>query len=177
MTLARSRTRETSVREPIRTESTHGRQRVRKSADKYYINPAIIPAGWVYQWKRYAILGQEDPAYMAELTQVGFSPVPAERHAGMFLPEGYKGAIIIGGQILMERPIELEQEAKEEDRWAADSQLRGSREQFGLAPKARGFEGAGQTNHSYVRQNTFARSQMETVNVPRPKHEIASLDD
>jgi hypothetical protein len=54
----------------------------------------------------------------------------------VFLPAGYTGSIIIGGQMLMERPVELEQEAETENKMAARAQVRGSREQFGLTPRA-----------------------------------------
>ena len=172
MTAVRSRTRETEARETPAAPS-HGRQRVRQGTDRYHFDPAIVPDGFVYQWKRYAVLGQEDPAYLAELHQVGFEPVPAERHDGLFLPKGTKGPIIIGGQILMDRPIDLEQEARAEEKYKADAQVRGSREQFGMTPTARGFEGAHETSSQKVRNATFVRSSSERVEAPRPKHEIA----
>jgi len=170
-----TRTRQTAAREdaretPVSTEAaSHGRTRVRQGTDKYHVDKDMIPAGWVYQWKRHTILGQEDPAYQAELAQVGFTPVPAERHPGRFLPAGSTGAIIIGGQILMERPIELEREARQEDKQRADAQVYGSKEQFGLVPRAPGFS----TETQRARAATFARSQYETVDAPAPKYDLA----
>lgn len=166
----RNRTREAAPREEVRSNAApHGRTRVRRSDDRYAFDKSIVPDGWVYQWKRHTILGQEDPSYQAELHQVGFTPVPAERHDGMFLPVGFKGSIIIGGQILMERPVELEMEARAEDKARADAQVRGSKEQFGLATRAPGFE----TNTPNARRASFARSQYEAVDAPAPTHQLA----
>lgn len=171
MTVAtRNRTRETDARETPAVPS-HGRVRLRQSQDRYFIDPAIIPQGFVYQWKRYSVLGQEEPAHLAELARAGFEPVPADRHDGLFLPKGTTGPIIIGGMILMDRPVELEAEAQAEQRHLARAQVQGSKEQFGLAPRASGFEGP--SEHTSARNNTFVRSQFERVDAPRPKHEIS----
>ncbi len=172
------RTRQTAAREPIRETpvgpaSAHGRTRVRKGTDRYYIDPSLPPDGWVYQWKRYSVLGQEDPGYLAELAQVGFTPVPADRPnlQGVFYPVGYKATnncIIVGGQILMERPIELEMEARDEEKNAADSVLRQSREQFGLTTR---FDGPDRS--AQARAVSGVRTSYERVDAPAPKHEIA----
>lgn len=170
------RTRQTSVREPEPAASPVNlpvRRRVRvANSDRYYVDPAIIPEGWVYQWKRYSVLGQEEPAYMAELNQLGFTPVPAERHDGVFIPSGSKGAIIIGGQILMERSILDEEDARMEEKERADAQLRGSREQFGMVPKARGFE----VNDPARRYGQKLSVGHERVDAPKPKY-LPSVDD
>jgi hypothetical protein len=167
-----TRTRQSAAREPVREEPTAApvrRQRVRQGTDRYAFDRSIIPDGWTYEWKRHSVLGQEDPAYLAELHQLGYSPVPAERHPGQFLPVGYTGAIILGGMILMERPMELEMEARDEDAMRARAQVRGSREQFGMIPQARGFEGPGQ--HQSAARNTFVRSSYERVDAPAVKYE------
>ena len=167
------RTRQTPARETdVASAPSTGpvRRRVRQGTDRYAFDKSIVPDGFVYQWKRHSILGQEDPAYMAELHQLGFDPVPAERHPGIFLPADYKGVIVIGGQILMERHIENECEARREDKKKADDQLRGSREQFGMVPRARGFEGA--DANPGARRNSGVRVGREVVDAPRPQYQI-----
>lgn len=170
------RTRQTGIREAEPATAPANppiRRRVRNTnSDRYYVDPSIIPDGWVYQWKRYSVLGQEEPAYMAELAQLGFTPVPAERHDGVFVPAGMKGAIIIGGQILMERSILDEEDARAEDKARADAQLRGSREQFGMVPKSRGFE----VNDAAKRYGQKMSISREVVDVPKPKY-LPSVDD
>lgn len=167
------RTRQTPARETEVAPEAGRRRRVRQGNDRYDFDKSIVPTGYAYQWKRYSILGQEDPAYMAELHQLGFDPVPSERHDGLFLPHGTKGPIIIGGQILMERHLEDEREARREDKMRADEQVNGSRKQFGLPPTV---------NPNFAAQSARSRSVTgvnigrEVVDAPRPKHELA-IDD
>lgn len=164
-----TRTRQTPARE-TEVNAAPVRRRVPRGTDRYAFDQSIQPDGWVYEWKRHSVLGQEDPGYMAELAQVGYTPVPAERHPGLFLPTDFKGSIIIGGQILMERPIELQREAKDEERRAAVAQKRGSFEQFGLATR---FD----TDAPNARRNTCVRSGYETVDAPKPKYDYGSIDE
>jgi hypothetical protein len=169
MTTSAPRTRQTPARE-TEVSASPTRTRVRQGTDRYAIPTEIIPDGWVYQWKRHSVLGQEDPGYAAELAQVGFTPVPAERHPGRFLPAGYTGSIIIGGMILMERPVELENEAKAEDRARARAQKVGSYEQFGLKTN---FD----TDAPNARRNTGVRVSREAVDAPKPKYDYGSIDE
>lgn len=74
--------------------------------DDFYIDPRVIPDGWVYNWKRHSTGGMEDEAYAVELRQVGWEAVPAERHPNL-VPPNSKGAIIRKGMILMEIPAEI----------------------------------------------------------------------
>jgi hypothetical protein len=163
------RTRQSPARE-TEVNAAPVRRRVPRGTDRFAFDQSIQPDGWIYEWKRHTILGQEDPGYMAELTQVGYSAVPAERHPGVFLPADYKGSIIMGGQILMERPVELHREAKQEERRAAVAQKRGSFEQFGL-------QTAFDTDAPNARRNTGAKSAFETVEAPKPKYDYGSIDE
>lgn len=82
--------------------------------NQFYIDPATIPEGMSYEWKRFTIRGMEDKQYQSKLRQRGYwSPVPASRHPELagFGVEGDQ-PIIIEDQILMERPIELTEERK-----------------------------------------------------------------
>lgn len=169
MTTSAPRTRQTPARE-TEVSAAPVRRRVRQGTDRYAFDLSIQPDGWIYQWKRHSVLGQEDPGYMAGLSQVGFTPVPAERHPGMFLPAGSTGSIIIGGMILMERPIELEEEAREEDRERAHAQKVGSFEQFGIKTK---FD----TDSRNARRNTGVRVGHEKVDAPKPKYDYGSIDE
>jgi hypothetical protein len=56
---------------------------------------------------------QEDPAYAVSLARKGSEPVPADRHPS-FMPDGARFATIERkGMVLMERPLELTEEARE----------------------------------------------------------------
>ena len=102
-------------------------------ADPFAIDPAIIPDNWTYEWKRYAVAGQVDHAYQAQLARIGkWTPVMAESHDGVFLPPGSTGSIIIDGLILMERPTVLHREAQQDERDAANAVMRKARSERGL---------------------------------------------
>lgn len=101
----------TEQRQPMR------RRKHRNTADKYHIDPSRIPAGQSYEWKRVTFVGMEDKEHQIDTYENGFRPVPADRHpevAGVNAKHGER--IERAGLVLMERPIELRQEALKEDR-------------------------------------------------------------
>jgi len=102
--------------------------------DEFYIDPASIPDGWTYEWKRKTVLGQEDPAYQVAVARAGWEPVPASRHPEM-MPTGWSGAIIERkGQVLMERPTEIVNQAKARDYKRARDQVRMKESQLSGTP-------------------------------------------
>lgn len=87
---------------------------------RYTIDPSMIPDGMNYQWKRLSVLGQEDREHQVQCARDGaWDAVPANRHPeimGKYLEaENPNQAIVIGGQILMERPMVYSLEAREEE--------------------------------------------------------------
>ena len=103
--------------------------------DKYYIDPRDVPPGWSYEWKRKSVLGQEDPAYQISLARKGWDPVPAERMPHMMPTGGKHTTIERDGQILMERPLELTEEAKDIEKRKARQQMRMKEQQLNEAPQ------------------------------------------
>jgi len=92
--------------------------------DEYYIELGIIPEGWSYEWKVRTVLGAEDPAHQVALARKGWETVPASRHPEL-MPVGYKGAEITRkGMVLMERPLEITQEARNVELRRARMQMR-----------------------------------------------------
>lgn len=92
--------------------------------DEYYIELGIIPDGWCYEWKTRTILGAEDPAHQVALARKGWEIVPASRHPEL-MPMGYKGVDITRkGMVLMERPMEITQEALQASHRRARMQMR-----------------------------------------------------
>lgn len=165
----------------------HEIRRIRTSGNDPYRIPDAIASkyheeGYGLQWNVVSVIGKDgrdapDMLNQAKMFNAGWRPVPAERHDGIFLPNGSKGDITIGGLRLEECPLKLIEEVRLEDKREADDQVNGSRAQFGFAPTARGFEGAGTSNNPAVRQNTFVRTSMVHVDdAPKPKYEV-SLDD
>jgi hypothetical protein len=128
--------REDALREP---EHAPARVRTRKKniavEDEFYIPTEEIPDGLDYNWKRFSVNGQEDPYYLARMRSQGWEPVPPSRHP-TWVPPGYNAPHIIkGGQILMDRPMELSNEAKAENEQLARRQVREAEQRLGKTPK------------------------------------------
>lgn len=154
------------VREPTRKVVAHGRTRKRKGiVDQFHIPAELIPEGWDYQWCRKSVWGQPDVAHQIGLQENGWTNVPSERHQGMFMPPDYKGEIERGGLVLMERPVELTQEARAEEAKAAKTLVDAQREQLGLA-MPRSFT----TDHPDLRNGI--RTSYEP-GVPQGRHQLA----
>jgi len=90
-------------------------------SDEFEIPKSEWPAGWDYQWNTMSVHGNQDIVIgqYNHMQAQGWRAVPAERHAGKFLPKNAKGAIIKKGMILEERPTTLGDEARREDQLAA----------------------------------------------------------
>ena len=107
--------------------------------DEYYIELGIIPDGWSYEWKTRTILGAEDPAHEVALARKGWEIVPASRHPEL-MPMAYKGVDITRkGMVLMERPMEITQEAQQASLRRARMQMRDKEAQL-TNPKSGEFD-------------------------------------
>lgn len=82
--------------------------------DKFFIDPAKIPPGWDYEWKAKTVAGQPNEQHLREMKYGGWEPVPASRHPDM-MPKGRYETIEREGLILMERPLEVTQEARRKE--------------------------------------------------------------
>lgn len=125
-------------REPVHAPARSRRRRSTVTEDIFYIPLDEIPEGSSYEWKRWTLHGQEDPFYIAGLREQGWEPVDPKRHPN-WVPPGYSQPYIIkGGQILMERPIELTEEARAESRQFARRQVKEAEQRLGMTPKDTG---------------------------------------
>lgn len=121
------------VHEKPRTRTRMGRTSV--ADDPFYIPLDEIPEGSSYEWKRFSVNGLEDPFYIAQMRQQGYEPVDPRRHPNWVPPGFSEPHIIKGGQILMERPIELYEEAVRERSQMSRQQVREAEERLGKASK------------------------------------------
>ena len=150
------------------------RSAVGSFSDAFYIDPAIIPPGWSWEWKNETVLGRTDNAYQAQMMQVGWEPVMLESFPGVFdlatNADGTqkKGPVRRQGMILMERDLRLTREAQMEEKRKAD-------ERVNMASKkhtkldTQGTHGVDTSNRA-VQQNTYVRKSVET-NIPREPYE------
>lgn len=116
----------------IRTRSRH------RSSDvdnPFYVPVDEIPEGLTYEWKRHAVVGQENAFYLAQMRRQGWEPVDPRNHPN-WVPPGYdRPDIIKEGLILMERPVELTREAQEENREKSHQMVAEAEGRLGMAPK------------------------------------------
>jgi hypothetical protein len=101
--------------------------------DEFYIDPADIPEGWSYEWKRRTVLGAEDPAYQVALARAGWEPVPTSRHPSYMPMGGDYPFIERKGMILMERPKEITDDARDSEMRKARAQVRQKEAQLNSA--------------------------------------------
>lgn len=158
------------MREKIRPEDARARAEARAAEirnnrgnmddgiDEFYVDPASVPDGWSYEWKRNTLLGKEDPAYQVQLARGGWEAVPADRHPEM-MPVGNYATIERKGMILMERPLSLTKEAKEIELRRARNQVRAKEQQLANTP-----EGTMTRQHDSVRPSV--RKSFEPVPIP-----------
>lgn len=109
---------------------------IRTGSNRFEFDRDVIPDGMTYEWKRKSMFGAEDVENMINLDQNGWSPVPADRHPELMgrRPQ-VGGEIVRGGLMLMERPEEITQEAKELDTFAARNQVAQQVQRLGLEGK------------------------------------------
>lgn len=102
--------------------------------DDFFIDPAVIPPGWSYEWKRRTVMNEENAAYQVQLQLKGWEPVPASRHPE-YMPDGGRYSTIERkGMVLMERPLEITEAARQAELRKARLQVRSKEEQLNAAP-------------------------------------------
>lgn len=105
-----------------------------EGTDDFYVDIDGIPDGWTYEWKRYSIYGDVDPAYQIQLARAGWTPVPATRHPDM-MPYGTNHENILRkGMMLMECPTEIIEERRMHERRLAREQVRHKESQIAGTP-------------------------------------------
>jgi hypothetical protein len=136
----------TALREPNRVEEDHAARAEARMAelrglsidptiahDKLYVDPAVIPDGWVYNWKCVAVLNKIEPQLETNIQKRGWTPVPSKRHPDML--QGTRNAMIeIDGLRLYERPKAFDDDAKMHERRVARDQILVKERQLAAAP-------------------------------------------
>jgi hypothetical protein len=124
---------------PIQRSQQRVQQRplvIRTGSNRFEFDRDMIPGGMCYEWKRKTMFGAEDVENLINLDQNGWVPVPADRHPELMGRRATVGGEIVrGGLILMERPEEISEEARELDTFAARSQVAQQIQRLGLEGK------------------------------------------
>lgn len=115
---------------------------IRTPGNRFDIDETRIPPGMHYEWKRKTFLGREDVEHLVNLDANGWAPVPADRHpelSGTRLQSGSE--VVRGGMVLMERPKEITEEARELDGFAAKQQVAAQIQRLGLSGHTKAGKG------------------------------------
>lgn len=98
-----------------------------------YVNLDAVPPNVSLEWKRFSATGQESPFYLEALRKQGWEPVnPQEHPEWVSLPPGYDATtVIVDGLILMERPMELTMEARDDDKILAARRMKEAKQRLG----------------------------------------------
>jgi hypothetical protein len=120
-----------------RSEQRVGQRMImRTGSNRFEFNRDLIPQGMSYEWKRCTLYGQEDTEHLVDLEQNGWEPVPSERHPELSGRRAVAGSKNVrGGLMLMERPIEITDEARDLDTFAARHQVAAQVQRLGLEGK------------------------------------------
>jgi hypothetical protein len=103
--------------------------------DEFYVDPASIPDGWTYQWKRLTVAGKEDPHYIVGIRRAGWRAVPTSRHPEQ-MPTGTMPDTPIEkkGLALMELPSTMVARFRKRDQHEAYSALENADRQLYETP-------------------------------------------
>ena len=139
------------------------------TVDKFDLRALGIsaPEGWTYEWKRKTLAGMEDVDHVNGLMENGWTSVPADRHVSSFNFKSRTGEIVRDGMMLMERPVELTQEARMEERMAARDQINAQNAQY----RAR-LPGGMSGEHPGVQQNVRTTYEPGSPDL-RPSYQVA----
>lgn len=118
------------------------------SVDKFHIDRNRVPDGWEWEWKRDTTFGKEDPSYMSALLMSGWEPVPTDDMPEL-MPGMKEAAIRRDGMILMQRPKEISDLARERELRAARGQVRSNEAKMGMASEGEGPRIPPKVNKNY----------------------------
>lgn len=146
------------------------------TGDIFDIPKDLIPKGWEYQWCAVSVVGNTEILLDQNLmfAENGWRSVPSDRYPGKFMPAGHKGSIIRGGQMLMERPSSLSDEARADDIRAAKQLISDRNESLKLSGVRKqmgdGFEMSGKYRGT---GGNIRMSIDRALDVPAPQHTLA----
>lgn len=153
--------------------SSSGERLTRKRAinsDQFYIPPNQIPENTAYQWNTVEVYGRPEIQAQIAMRENGWRPVPASRHPEMFMPGGQSGnEIIRDGLRLEERPLELTEEAQQEEREKASRLMRDQQEQLGLTQKMPDGFSRDNPNLRRMERSGTSRTYAPAPDAPRPR--------
>ena len=178
--MGRAPLRTTAIREPVEEIQVKAKKtRLRKRAsqrslmdiDSDIINAIKVKYGTVLQWVTDSVLGQPAPATRQSYEINGWEPVLPDMFdgvfKGMYTRASDPGEINLSGSVLMHRPIELNEEAEEEERQARAGAMEAQRSMVmnGVIPGL--GNGMDPMHPTAASKQTFRREVKAPMDVPR----------
>lgn len=127
--------------------------------DKYHIDTDIIPDGWTYMWRRYAMFNKEDPSYISKLQRSGWEPVPRTRHPYLMPDTADTNTIMLDGMVLMQCPTEIVEERRLAETKKARDQVRFKEAQLSGTPD-------GTMTRDHARVKPQIKKSFESMPIP-----------
>ena len=146
------------------------------AGDIFAIPDELIPKGWEYQWCAVSVTGNSEILLDQNLmfAENGWRAVPSDRYPGRFMPVGHKGSIIRGGQMLMERPKTLSDEARAEDVRLARQLISDRNEALKLSGMRKNMADGFEMGGKYRGTGGDIRMSIDrALDVPAPSHPLA----
>jgi hypothetical protein len=146
------------------------------SGDIFDVPNELIPKGWEYQWCAVTVVGNTEILMDQNLmlAENGWRPVPSSRHAGRFMPPNHQGSIIRGGQMLMERPKSLCDEARAEDVRLARQLISDRNESLKLSGVRKNMGDGFEMGPKYRGTGGDIRMSIDrALDAPKPSHPLA----
>lgn len=144
--------------------------------DIFDVPKELIPDGWTYQWCAISVVGNTEILLDQNLMMAenGWRPVPAERYPGRFMPEGHKGNIVRGGQMLMERPATLTEEARSEEVRNAKQLISDRNDSLKLTNVRKNMGDGFEMSGRYRGTGGDVRMSIDPgLDIPQPQHKLA----
>ena len=170
------------VREPVQSGyyDADGNPLARKNPNfrfQHDFAPHEIPEGMEYQWIRHSVHGDASDSELFDMQENGWRAVPQRRHAQRFAPTvveasvlNDKGCIMRQGQLLVERPKTMCDEARLQQKRDADAAIKSQFDRFAV-PLPDNVQRMGLSGRSAVARQT---NDIENVRPEfKPKHELA----
>lgn len=170
------------MRESNREGAVYGRDgevlsRKRTATGDIFAIPAeLIEVGWEMQWCAVSVIGNSEILMDQNLMMAenGWRPVAADRFPGRFMPPEHKGSIIRGGQMLMERPKRLCDEARAEDIRAAKQLISDRNESLKLTNVKKGMADGFEMGRRYRGTGGDVKMSIDpALDIPPPQHTLA----
>jgi hypothetical protein len=140
-----------------------------EGTDRLKVPDEIVNAlhrdGYALQWVTRSVRGQETPQELSKMTRGGWTPVHQSDFDGVldgiFMPKGHDEVITVEDCMLVVRPVEIHNKARNMERRAARLPMQITEEQIG-----RGIPNVTGGDHPTATRGNMIKKSLERVEIP-----------